>query len=521
MKQVLSFCLMLLLGMSARGENVRTATTTWEQIVLGCDFVGVAECIYTGEGIATFKVLDCWKGRTNGTLVFTFGPGRFFVPGERQLLALQAQTGVVGSPHLLEAMFGTDINPLVWRSYPQVNYRLPDIQGAANPASRASICYNFSADYDLAGFKLAVARLLALTPDQQELTKLKALADKYVFGCDPAIGQRPQLTPSGEQQRQAILQAESVAQFLPLLLKSREGCIYKLRIIEEGGGARTIEFLRDNPPATLLLAPSTRDLLVARIERRIAGQAKPVAPAAAELQQMRDSLAAGPSLRNYRYWYNLVRLNDYDPAAVRAHLDTLSDRFLTTSLEDGPNLYLFETLTIYRPGLVAAYLCAKPPPQRTFELASYFCCRCGVDRKRFLPMLLTSPDPWVKTAAAVYLYFENREQSIRYLADMTKFNGDPGVWAAVTLARRGDKNAMRRALQVFTAPCQPEDEVVHRLLQRRVLALLVNSCRYSGVALPTFDQKWRTKIIPWWRSHADKITLVDPWLPTLDSRKCD
>lgn len=103
--------------------------------------------------------------------------------------------------------------------------------------------------------------------------------------------------------------------------------------------------------------------------------------------------------------------------------------------------------------------------------------------------------------------------------------------AARTLARRGDKDAVPRALEVSRdpAPAGRESmpgmaEVAHRNLQKRVLVLLSNSAGSSGVPQPappgeppsSFDS-----FLAWWEKYGDTLALNDPWLVILEQQKVD
>lgn len=114
---------------------------------------------------------------------------------------------------------------------------------------------------------------------------------------------------------------------------------------------------------------------------------------------------------------------------------------------------------------------------------------------------------------------------------MTEVNDDPGVWAALTLARRGHKDAVPRALDVFRDPA-PTDrrspgsmaDVPHSNLQKRVLVLLSNSAQASGAPQPLLPGQPASSfdsIVTWWQKYADKLVLNDPWLGILEKQKID
>src|SRR5262249_18017380 len=103
----------------------------------------------------------------------------------------------------------------------------------------------------------------------------------------------------------------------------------------------------------------------------------------------------------------------------------------------------FYQLTIHDPKPVADYLIRGKVPDRptardpVYEGASLFAHLCGKERSRHLRSLLGAQEPLVRVAGAVYLCFEDREEGMAALHELTKLEGDAGAWAALTLARRG------------------------------------------------------------------------------------
>ncbi len=148
-----------------------------------------------------------------------------------------------------------------------------------------------------------------------------------------------------------------------------------------------------------------------------------------------------------------------------------------------------------------------------------------------LQRLLGAREPIVRVTGAVYLCFEDKGEGLKALAALTKLPGDAGAWAALTLARRGDKSAMPRALDVFIerGPYGMAG-VPHRNLQKRLLEFLSNSAAASGLQLPL---DWNPQYAEyesdppygayaaWWQANADRITLRDPWLEMLAKEKID
>jgi hypothetical protein len=149
---------------------------------------------------------------------------------------------------------------------------------------------------------------------------------------------------------------------------------------------------------------------------------------------------------------------------------------------------------------------------------------------KHLSTLLSAKDPFIRVAGAVYLCFEDLEAGTKALVELSKLEDDPGVWAALTLARRGNKEAVPRALAVFQPRKGERAEeggmagVPHGNLQKRVLVLLSNSAKAGAVPQPILPreeaQQWEA-LTSWWRENATKVVLGDPWLPELEKQKVD
>jgi hypothetical protein len=147
--------------------------------------------------------------------------------------------------------------------------------------------------------------------------------------------------------------------------------------------------------------------------------------------------------------------------------------------------------------------------------------------------LLSAENTYVRVAAAVYLQFEDSERAELELKRMTSLPGDPGAWAALTLARRGHKEYVERALDVLRHPASIlVGSWNHRVLQARIVELLSNSAAASGLEFPTV---WNPETIDlereslpvfiacstWWQQYQSRITLRDPWLATLAAKQVD
>jgi hypothetical protein len=171
------------------------------------------------------------------------------------------------------------------------------------------------------------------------------------------------------------------------------------------------------------------------------------------------------------------------------------------------------------------------PAYSAYVQASYFAWKCGQDRPRHLKQLLTAKEPVIRVAGAVYLCFEDEKLGLKELAKLTDLEGEAGAWAALTLARRGEKSAVPRVLALFKDPvgeqAGPKRARVGQwqwLLRLRAVALLSNSAHQSGVAFPkvTADTTGNFDALQqWWQQNAARVTLHDPWLAFLARQKID
>lgn len=171
-------------------------------------------------------------------------------------------------------------------------------------------------------------------------------------------------------------------------------------------------------------------------------------------------------------------------------------------------------------------------PIRRIEMfhakASYAAWRCAQDREKHLKMLLEAREPIVRVAGAVYLCFDNEKAGKEELAKLTKLEEEAGAWAALTLARRGDKNAVPRMIEIFKGG-DGRLTMVDVGLRFNAQVLLSNSAKHSGVIQPPRADPMRPwghqvdydELRAWWQQNSAKITLNDPWLDVLSKQKVD
>jgi len=360
---------------------------------------------------------------------------------------------------------------------------------------------------DLDTFRLDVLSLLALPDEAREATVLQALVRWHI------TDNRGQSTFVPDSAQVAMLEIRSntlrpdsiAAAIVDFVAYGRPGSSGPASLVlHMGGGPRTLAYLSSIQMAARGWSGSTLPSVIDGIRRRLRLDppedfnpiAVPPRPTSAALDSMR-SLLRDPSM------------------AAKDHRIPRASRTA------------FETLSVYDPEFVASYLKEWEPRQDSrwenegYGLGSFFAWRCGRDRASNLRRLLRAKDPYVRVAAAIYLSFENEKEGVRALREAMNLPGDPGAWAALNLARRGDKKAAARALDSFLVlPGPMFYDVPHRNLQKRLLVLFSNSAATSGVRQP---EPWRyvedesaqirlhEDLVRWWNANASDLVLEDPW----------
>jgi len=100
----------------------------------------------------------------------------------------------------------------------------------------------------------------------------------------------------------------------------------------------------------------------------------------------------------------------------------------------------------------------------------------------------------------------------------------------LTLARRGEKNSLPRAIEAIRIAAVPQMAgVPHENIQKRVLVLVSNIARQNNIAAPTI--KWGyepdnaaiyQELTTWLAKHEAEITTVeDPWIKELAQQRID
>ena len=504
--------LSVLVGSKANATS--RVVPSWQSILAEAGFVGVVKCEIAGGIVARYRVLDSWKGPPNGSQLLIGRQVDEWEPqyplalvGETYFVAANSAQGSWSLPP--SARLGSV--PLWWRQIPPQYFdrwgpsRTPPPKPGWARGILALARDGQGASLD--SFRMDVLHLLDRDEKSLELEVLRAGAQwTHVTSAhaDPQRVAEPCTTSVC-----LAVQSDSLPQVVSKLINiSLPGGFPG--VLADGGRWESLRQLELLPKTSGRFSPEMLELTKRRIRVRL-GLETPIEP---------------------------------DPYEKLGYSDTTTVR-LVLALNSGPGRRLqfreaFERLTIHDPRPVVQFLLHWTAPSRTwadsgagYNIGSYFAYRCGKDRRKHLTELLKAHDPYVRVAAAVYLCFEDASDGKQALIELMALPGDAGAWAALTLARRGDKTAMPRALQVLAERGPYEMAgVPHKNLQKRIMELISNSAATNGVALPNdWNPEYSTddtepfsnyaNFYGWWQANAGRINLHDPWLEILAAKKID
>jgi hypothetical protein len=485
---------------------------TFEELVFHSDFVGRVRCVVAGGIVAKYEVIEAWKGESVGAQISIRTATDYW--GPQFPIALVGEEFVVAvarspSSQVTSTTTGGAV-PLWWRRI-EADYRTPLFQGVARlsastpsstneaglePGTKWGRFQPIGRDHsDLARLRADVAVFVALDAETQELRCLRArlarIKDLPAALREPAEG------------------ASSIAAFLDVIATAdqdpgRES--YLAYVTGMAGGERSLDFLRNSPSVD----EASREAVVRKLERRL-GISKTDAKDPEAEAAVDDA-----------------RLQEWEGALGRG----LKDRAFGKA---------FNGLSRYRPESVVDWLCEFEnsneewtDADRGYFLASSFAAQANGDRAACFVRLVSAKDPFVRVVGAVYLAFEDETRGVEELAKLMTLPGDPGGYAALVLASRGDVVAVDRAIEL----CAHESAnnmsgVPHRNLILRLLVLLSNSAAKSGVASPFArdlmdgehvdirSARLEENLRAWWNEHRARVTMHDPWFAELEKQKID
>ncbi|HEX7078042.1 MAG TPA: hypothetical protein VF363_06460 [Candidatus Eisenbacteria bacterium] len=509
----------------------------WQCIVADAQFIGIAECVVAGGIVADYRVTESWKGPPVGSRLriaqsTSTDYGTRLYPlalvGKRYLIVANAPNMNWNEgewPSILHGVASTT----AWRRIP-VDYFAPwgvtPVARAEAPPDRGvpGVLGIVPLDTDdrrtsrLDAFHEAVKPLVAMDARRLEIETLRAAAQWEAAGKRTAMTLSEQLFRTSPLCRATAPDSlEQVVAGLVAYAGRGEGQGRQaLSVFLTGGGLESLRQLEALQAAKIHVDRHRYDDFVVRILRIRVGRDSVRAEVPAYMK--------GPPT----------------PSALtrwRARLAADSTGHPEHGLEESE---AFVALTKFEPERVAQYLVRWHPRDVEREgdglgltLGGYFAAFCGRDRARLLSSLLRAEDPYIRVSAAVYLCFEDEVAGQAALRDLMPLPGDPGVWAALTLARRGVKDALPRSLEVLRGAVPPTlSAPPHEYLQKRVIELLSNSAHASGISLPMdWDPEYASEpedvaavydaYVRWWASEGARIRLADPWMPILAARKMD
>jgi hypothetical protein len=468
----------------------------WRTLVSEADFVGVIECTVAGGIVARYQVVDSWKGVANGEQLTVRIPVDPFGPqfptvlcGQRFVVVAFRDQGFIPPEN---------ITPLGWRRL-HADYGVPQM-AEVREGQLIERLNPFTMDAtSLDIFKRQAVDFIGKPAEEQEKIRLlNGGALRLPTNADPSQEARLEAIPasvSAKEAAQGILQMATQADE-----RTRQ---HLLDHLGDGGGLATLEVLEQMEPGAWSWQKHdlerTKESIKVRaglLPRRGYAAPKDWIPTPDQIEQAREELRQP---RDRVPWAAVRIMSPRDPARV------------------------VEMLLQWQPKESVS-----PASDVGYYLGSQFVHLCGRDREMHLTALLKACDPWIKTAAAVYLCFENPALGKTSLKDMCSLEGGPGGWAALVLASRGDKSAVPRALELYKASQDRHD------MEKRLRVLLSNSARHSGLQQPPLlggspdsetleaaHLRRFEEVKKWWDESLDKIILFDPWLEALDKQKVD
>ena len=509
---------------------------SWEIQALGSDFIGIVECITAGGIVARYKVIESWKGVEAGNefnlreeLDYWGGEFPIALCGER-FLAFSAKS--VQSRAASVTISGGV--PLWWRNLP-TDYQV----WSAIPLKEFIRAHAYFADSaearltEIMAFKSAVEGFLRAPSGEQELRVMLSVARRNLYL--PSAHDR---SDAGNSDDIALYETLSKATNVDALWDQIADQLTKLAVpaIPNTGGRPRAEY---HKKALLQMieggGAQTRATFEKASRSRLPWESTAEWKDRERVENSRRSLTA-------KYVASSPKVEAQPPETVpdknrieeaKAQLGKPWDR----KSEDA-----FFLLAKHSPESVATFLMDWLPSedwqvgQFGYVLGSAFGHECNADRIALLSRLCSAKDEWIRTAAAVYLCFDDPKLGMGNLRSLMSVPGDPGAWAALVLASRGDKAAMPRALEVMATPKNPRiDSVNHRNLQKRLRVLLSNTAKVSGMAPPPAPSKeyaegrelelvqleLHSSLLKWWKENQAKVALRDPWLATLEKDKVD
>ncbi len=549
--------LMMLCVFVGRAGATTIDPRLWEQLVWGADFVGVAECTTAGGMVAEYRVLESWKGGRDGDTIRIRISSNYWEPqfpialvGERYLFTAYKSHA---PSRILSFTMGGPV-PLWWRQI-ESDYHLPLFQGSLPLLPKDGWQGRFRCrggeELDLDEFREYVKEILPMQPAERELLLLRLLTEKYIrYRGKPEELTGP-LKEAYERLRTEISQCDDAGVILEKLwaftVSDYEKARYAFRTVvtqaiqTEASWEKLCRMLTES---SQMDERERRWILVGILQRRAkqveelslvtkryGDQLRKKLDAANKVGDAKSAQAFAETLREIERIQKPVEAPPHvEPEAPTIEQLAAFRKRFHSDQKDYKWGRAFEALSEYEPQTVSKWLVKWEnqsmkwgDAHRGYELGSLFAWKCGRDRKKHLARLLIARDDYVRVTGAVYLTFEDKQMGLKYLREFMSLKAEPGRWAAVNLARRGDMRAMDAAVMACGDLKSGTGmvEVPGRNLSKRVLILLSNSAKHSGIDQAKLLERDPKSIKAWWKENRSALTIHDPWLEVLTRQKVD
>jgi hypothetical protein len=491
---------------------------TWPELIEYSELAGIVECTVAGSVVAKYRMVEVWKGE---------GPkGEFYLveppfPATAIPIALVGERFIVLPTNSKQGQWvdsylvgtkGTP-QPLLWRRLP-VEYSVSSLFGRyslQNEPEREDYFAGLFAP--ILEIRECVKTFVSKPDEERQLDILRARLEKYL---NLRSGTPTSVAPGAQDVYAMLRSATSLEDILSKTMSVAVDSPPRLR--DEVGQAvlgyahpKTLSILEKLETAPAPFEESVVDawLRSVRDALRPAGTTAPLVfpqrytftgGADAACTVLSEALNTGRPMSEFpKFWYALGYLSVEDPKTVVKWLSTWENP------EEDQQIR-----------------------QLGYELGSTFAHYCEVDREKYFKRLLKAKDPCVQVSAAVYMAFENEEAGLRALRKFAELPGDPGTWAALALARRGETDVVPRLLEVFQH--RQRMGSFTKLLRDQTRILLSNSASASNIRQPAlplllgsaeqnFD--YYNFYMNWWKDNQPHLQLHDPWFEMLAEQKID
>lgn len=491
----------------------------WYQQVAQASFVGIVQCEVAGVIAAKYRVIESWKGAPVGSLLTideqlrhtaTYSP--FAVCGEKYLACIYSTSHVPLRPSDV-TRFVDEIYPCWWRdSKAEYHTRvLPRLLRL--PIDRDDDLGAFGIwgkKVTLKAYRESVLTYQAMPPAEQEDRVLR-----------PFVKSTLRVYAQYERDQNARVAMERLAPRVDSLgLDSLVNAILTLELEHPSGNW--------GYPRTMLTAYGReRTLAALRTSRGLLAFPGDTLDPRHPIRQVTDQETPRSTPWSLRVPADTDSAREAHRAAFKTPWGKKYLEAFAWLAEHDPETVMewFE-----RDSLVAPRNWFRTTP---YGLASYFGWR-NSSRELILRRMLASRSPTARVAGAVYLTFADSTSGTTALRELSGLDGFAGAWAATVLASQGDRQAVSRALEVFHLTHDDEREYgPDRSLQARLLVLLSNSARASGVKMPEVEWAWyfhvkdkrfrkgAKELTEWWRKNGDRIQVEDPWRSLYSSQRVD